>query len=85
MTPDRLGNLRAVEGCTRCGCGCKYWENDRCVDCGSNAPTHVLEPDDYPIVRMGARWVCDGPFGRFHARTKRDAERMLTENGGRLP
>lgn len=27
-------NTVAVEGCTRCVCGCKYWENDRCVDCG---------------------------------------------------
>jgi hypothetical protein len=38
-TPDRHGNVIAEEGCTRCACGCKYWENDRCVDCGSPAPT----------------------------------------------
>ena len=36
---DRLGNEIAQEGCDRCWCGCKYWENDRCVDCGSQVPT----------------------------------------------
>jgi len=34
---DNFRNLQAQEGCDRCFCGCKYWENDRCVDCG----THV--------------------------------------------
>lgn len=32
---DKHGNRVAQEGCDRCACGCKYWENDRCVDCGS--------------------------------------------------
>lgn len=36
-TPDRLGNVIAQEGCDRCVCGCKYWENDICVDCGTEA------------------------------------------------
>jgi hypothetical protein len=36
---DRLGNRVAREGCDRCWCGCKYWENDRCIDCGSEVPT----------------------------------------------
>jgi hypothetical protein len=31
--PDKHGNVHAVEGCTRCACGSKYWEKDRCVDC----------------------------------------------------
>ena len=35
--PDKLGNTVALEGCDRCDCGSKYWEDDRCVDCG----THV--------------------------------------------
>lgn len=30
---DAHGNHEATEGCTRCWCGCKYWENDRCTDC----------------------------------------------------
>jgi hypothetical protein len=34
-----LGNKIAREGCDRCSCGCKYWENDRCIDCG----THVSQ------------------------------------------
>ena len=29
-----LNNRIAEEGCDRCFCGCKYWENDRCIDCG---------------------------------------------------
>ena len=35
----RLGNVVRDSGCDRCPCGCKYWENDRCVDCGG---TEVL-------------------------------------------
>lgn len=30
-----LNNEIALEGCDRCACGCKYWENDECVDCGT--------------------------------------------------
>jgi len=32
--PDSRGNRVRVEGVDRCWCGCKYWENDACVDCG---------------------------------------------------
>ncbi len=32
---DRHGNKTAEEGCDRCPCGCKYWEKDRCIDCGT--------------------------------------------------
>lgn len=32
---DQHGNAIAEEGNDRCFCGCKYWENDRCVDCHS--------------------------------------------------
>src|SRR5262245_24193610 len=37
-----LNNQTATEGCSRCECGCKYWENDRCIDCGTihNAERH---------------------------------------------
>lgn len=31
---DKHGNVIAIEGCTRCHCGAKYWENDKCVSCG---------------------------------------------------
>ena len=30
-----LGNKTAREGCDRCDCGCKYWEGDFCIDCGT--------------------------------------------------
>lgn len=31
-----LGNTIAQEGVDRCWCGCKYWENDRCIDCNTH-------------------------------------------------
>jgi hypothetical protein len=31
---DKHGNKKALEGCDRCSCGCKYWEKDVCVSCG---------------------------------------------------
>jgi len=38
--PDSLGNRERVEGCDLCAqCGCKYWENDVCVDCGGTTIT----------------------------------------------
>lgn len=36
--PDEHGNVVRKEGADRCACGCKYWENDRCIDCGSTEP-----------------------------------------------
>lgn len=36
---DRHGNRIARDGVHRCWCGCKYWEDDRCIDCGG----HVLD------------------------------------------
>lgn len=36
---DSLGNEVAREGLDRCFCGCKYWEHDVCIDCG----THVTK------------------------------------------
>ena len=32
-----LGNTLARDGVDLCWCGCKYWEHDKCIDCG----THV--------------------------------------------
>jgi hypothetical protein len=28
------GNAERLDGVDRCYCGSKYWEHDRCVDCG---------------------------------------------------
>lgn len=33
---DRHGNRYAREGIDRCFCGCKYWQNDCCIDCGTS-------------------------------------------------
>lgn len=35
IMPDSLGNRWAEEGLDRCTCGSKYWEHDRCIDCGT--------------------------------------------------
>lgn len=32
-TADKHGNVVAIEGCTRCACGAKYWERDLCASC----------------------------------------------------
>jgi hypothetical protein len=48
-SPDSHGNRIAQEGCDRCDCGCKYWENDCCTDCGTHisqvTPQAVQERD----------------------------------------
>jgi hypothetical protein len=31
---DPNGNIAHTDGVDRCYCGCKYWEHDRCIDCG---------------------------------------------------
>ena len=40
--PDKHGNYVAHEGCDRCECGSKYWENDTCIDCGTNVTAHLF-------------------------------------------
>jgi hypothetical protein len=41
------------------------------------------EGNEYPVYKFGARWVCEGPKGRFHAHTKRELQRLLRETSGR--
>ncbi len=36
MSREDHGNTYAREGVDRCPCGCKYWENDQCIDCGTS-------------------------------------------------
>lgn len=31
-----MNNTIALDGLDRCDCGCKYWKNDRCVDCNAH-------------------------------------------------
>lgn len=35
---DEHGNVFRADGLDRCSCGCKYWEDDRCIDCGGTEP-----------------------------------------------
>ena len=37
-----VANQQARSGCDRCECGCKYWENDRCIDCRT-----AYDPDKF--------------------------------------
>jgi hypothetical protein len=52
---DTHGNLIAREGADRCGCGAKYWEQDKCVDCGTHV-RHALKPElpvtENPIIAL---------------------------------
>lgn len=43
LTPRNLNNTIAREGADFCYCGCKYWENDRCIDCGSHIDEVTIE------------------------------------------
>lgn len=38
---DNLNNTIAREGLDLCICGCKYWENDRCIDCDTHVEQKV--------------------------------------------
>jgi hypothetical protein len=38
--------------------------------------------DGFPVWKQGARWICDGPEGRFQGRTKTETVRLLRESGG---
>ena len=44
-TQRLLGNTLAREGCDRCRCGCKYWESDRCIDCGTHIAQLLADPE----------------------------------------
>jgi hypothetical protein len=53
---DQLGNEIAREGCDRCFCGVKYWEFDRCVDCGTHID-EVLRAYGIEEDERGVRYV----------------------------
>lgn len=44
--------------------------------------TGGMTENQYPIVKFGSKWMCDGPEGRFFAHTKAEAIRLLNETGG---
>ena len=48
---DTHGNMIAVEGCTRCICGAKYWEFDICHSCGKSLflPFQDMEQVDHVL------------------------------------
>lgn len=48
---DKHGNVEAEEGVDRCGCGAKYWENDRCVSCGEKFRPAEIEDEDQWVVQ----------------------------------
>jgi len=47
-----FGNTIAIEGCTRCACGSKYWESDICVDCGAHASLAPKEEEPPSLQDM---------------------------------
>ena len=59
---DKHGNINAAEGCDRCVCGCKYWENDKCIDCGRMVEVAKNEIRARDELEMGLRalsWQVD--------------------------
>ena len=46
IEPDQHGNRTAEEGVSRCRCGSKYWERDRCIDCGTKHDPTYHDPTD---------------------------------------
>lgn len=89
-TPDQHGNFIAEEGCDRCTCGCKYWENDRCTDCG----THVCdaarergpEPDPWEddAVHSGEDWRYEVANGDTRLGYREWVEAQRANEGGTL-
>jgi hypothetical protein len=57
--PDQHGNAVAQEGCDRCFCGCKYWENDRCVDCNTHV-SNVICPGSGRLVNKYGQDIVTG-------------------------
>jgi hypothetical protein len=76
---DNHGNVRATEGVTRCACGAKYWENDRCVSCGAVAPTvcaecaTALHPGTHALTGE-PEWHDDDDLGSSESPTFHDHE-----------
>ena len=51
---DEYGNTKARSGCDRCNCGCKYWEQDLCIDCGMKIED-LLRPRDEELLRIARK------------------------------
>ena len=81
---DAHGNTVAEEGCTRCECGSKYWEHDRCIDCGAKPPAgnsngFTTDKAGATCVDCGAFFSVDAPF-RADGRVQRAHRRHCPVN-----
>lgn len=45
-----FGNVKAQGGRDRCWCGCKYWEGDLCIDCGTHVTKRFKSSEDNPAL-----------------------------------
>jgi len=43
--------------------------------------TTKVDSPSYQAQKFGGRWICDGPNGRFHAKTKAQLVEMLKNDG----
>ncbi len=68
--PDRFGNQLQCEGLARCACGCKYYELDRCVDCGTHAQINLQHPRNNP------NWEIADAAMEYEARARRLVENI---------
>jgi hypothetical protein len=56
------GNVEREDGVDRCACGCKYWENDVCIDCGGTdvcVPCGQCGDDSQPLFTSGLCPDCE--------------------------
>ena len=49
----QLGNTNARSGLVRCACGCKYWEDDRCIDCDYVLHLEDMVPSEWGGYNVG--------------------------------
>lgn len=60
--------LLPANGVDRCDCGCKYWNEDRCYDCGDRWAAPHPTPINVYQARINHRWylVTAMNDGRHH-------------------
>ncbi len=51
--------MQMIDGVDRCECGCKYWQGDRCVDCGDRATGVVFRKITRGLYGTGVHRTAD--------------------------
>ena len=75
---DKHSNAIAKEGCDRCTCGCKYWEHDKCIDCGKHVDS-IMRAKAEDLLRRLLVWETS-VFGGSEAPVWEDVRNFLEED-----